>query len=163
MRDPTAPEIKPVKPEPVTLDAGKTALLCRLDPKRIYQINSQGCHKAKITTVEQLNTYNATLSSMATSFPVPTILASFAPDALFALPIIWEAPDNMASTLPGGGGAPGLATHDCRHLHMDPAFTVDAGPCTDIPGTYPAGGITTIVATVTDGFSREQIDDFGGV
>ena len=116
---------------------------------------------AKITTAVQLDAYNALLSSMATSFPMPPILTPFAPEATFALPIIWEAPDNMTSTLPGAGGAAGLATHDCRHIHMDPAFTVDAGPCTDVPGTYPAGGITAIVATVTDGFSREQIDDFG--
>ena len=116
---------------------------------------------AKITTAQQLADYNALLSATMAAFPVPEILDSFAPLAAFALPIIWEAPDNMVSTLPGSGGAPGLATHDCRHLHMDPIFVVDAGPCVDIPGTYPAGGITAIVATVTDGLSREQIDDFG--
>lgn len=115
----------------------------------------------KITTAQQLADYNALLSLSIMAFPVPEILEPFAPQAEFALPIIWEAPDNMVSTLPGSGGAPGLATHDCRHLHMDPAFVVDAGPCVDIPGTYPAGGITAIVATVADGLGREQIDDFG--
>jgi hypothetical protein len=110
---------------------------------------------AKITTTGQLDAYNATISTMAAGFPMPDVLESYAPQgALYALPIIWEAPDNMVLDLFSS-----MPTHDCRHLDGDPAF--DVGPCVDIPGTYPDGGITAIVATVTDGLSREQIDDFG--
>ena len=110
----------------------------------------------KITTADQLDAYNATLTSLVTSFPIPPILAPFAPEeADFALPIIWEAPDNISGTAATDASTP---THDCRHLHE---ISDEVGPCVDVPGNYPAGGITAIVATVTDGISREQIDDFG--
>lgn len=106
----------------------------------------------KITTTTQLDDYNATLSSTMAGFAVPGILQPFAPQAVFALPIIWEAPDNISGVAASDDDTPG---HDCRHLEK---ISDDVGPCIDIPGTFPAGGITTIVAMVTDGFSREQTD-----
>lgn len=107
----------------------------------------------KLSTPAQLEAYSELLTANTASFPVPPILAPLAPDGLFALPIIWEAEDNAVSTLSS------IATHDCRHF---PPMMDGRGACVDIPGTFPDGGVINIVATTTDGFSREQIG-FGPV
>jgi hypothetical protein len=105
----------------------------------------------KITTTQQLDDYNTLLTARMAEFPVPEVLAPYSPEAQFAPPIIWEAPDNVVSTLPG------ITTHDCRHY---PVGSTTGGPCYHTRD-YPAGGVAAIVATVTDGFSREQMGDFG--
>ncbi len=106
---------------------------------------------SKITTAGQLEAYNAQLTSTMSDFPIPAPLEQFAPEGVkFALPIVWEAPDNIG-ILASDDSSP---THDCRHYEN---VTNDLEPCLDW-GRFPDGGAIAISAMVTDSYSRAQTD-----